>query len=54
MGRDCGKCKLAERELCPSAAVSKKTQVKKVKKEMVKGETSVKVEATNVLVKEEE
>ncbi len=54
VGRDCGKCTLAARGLCPSAVVSRKTQVKKVKKEILKEGGSVKVEETDVIVKEEE
>ncbi|KAH8722578.1 DNA glycosylase [Phaeosphaeriaceae sp. PMI808] len=40
VGRKCGDCKLADRGLCPSAAV---TKTKKIKKE----EVSVKIEAPN-------
>ena len=54
VGRDCGKCTLAARGLCPSAVVSRKTQVKKVRKETVKRGEGVKVEETEVLVKHEE
>ncbi|USP78202.1 uncharacterized protein yc1106_05476 [Curvularia clavata] len=49
VGRKCGECKLADRGLCPSAVVAKRTKVKKE-------ETVVKVEAPegDAIVKEEE
>ena len=52
MGRNCGECTLAERGLCPSAVVNRKTQVKKIKKETVNKE-GMKMEES-VVVKEEE
>ncbi len=54
MGRNCGDCTLAERGLCPSAVVNKKTEMKRIKKEIIKVEKRVKMEETNVLIKEEE
>lgn len=53
VGRKCGDCKLADRGLCPSAVVAKKTKVKKeeavvkveapggVEEEIVKAETAI-------------
>jgi endonuclease-3 len=45
VGRKCGECKLADRGLCPSAVVAKKTKVKK--------EVVVKVENGDVVKQEE-
>lgn len=49
VGRKCGDCKLADRGLCPSAVVAKRTKVKKE-------EAVVKIEAPecNAVVKKEE
>jgi endonuclease-3 len=50
VGRKCGDCKLADKGLCPSAVVAKKTKVKKeeaeVKVETPAGETVVRQELT--------
>ncbi|KAH9866256.1 hypothetical protein J1614_008822, partial [Plenodomus biglobosus] len=54
VGRKCGDCKLADRGLCPSAVVAKRTKVKKeeavVKVEAPSGEKTVKQELVEVTV----
>ena len=54
VGRKCGQCSLAERGLCPSAVVNRKTQVKKIKKQTVNAQQDMKVDEDSLLVKEEE
>jgi endonuclease-3 len=55
VGRKCGECRLAERELCPSAVVKKSVKVKKeavVKMEGGEGEEAVKEEVLAVEILE--
>ncbi|KAH7380380.1 DNA repair protein-like protein Ntg1 [Phaeosphaeria sp. MPI-PUGE-AT-0046c] len=52
VGRKCSECKLAERGLCPSAVVAKKTKVKKEVVVKEEGEKNVKTEEVLAVVSE--
>ena len=58
VGRDCGQCTLAEKGLCPSAVIDRKTVVKRLEREKIKKDAeTAKVEEVleeRVVVKEEE